>query len=369
MAKRHFLQQSHKFVAKKHPLAGRFMSEKLDGQRAYWDGGISRGMIKREVPWANNVGDYRYTGPIYSTGLWSRYGNVIHAPAWFLDFLPPFPLDGELWVDRGKHQECRKAISPLIPDDLKWEKVKFIVFDSPAYESLFYPSVIDIPNFHKEITSDCLRWIGSRGAKNLVTLETPYAATYDMLGAMGQWNKQIILLPQVLLSTNRSEAREQYEAMLSEVLRLGGEGLVTRDPLSPYVAERVHHCLKHKPFNDSEATVIGYVTGKETDKGSKLLGLMGSMIVGWNGHIFQLSGFTDSERILTSINKEMNHETPFDARKDAYEWACNNPGEITPHGIIAVNFPRGSKVTFKYRELTDDGIPKEAVYLRKREVE
>jgi DNA ligase-1 len=49
-------------------LAGWWLSEKLDGVRAYWDG----------------------------QSLISRLGNRFHAPDWFLAGLPAIPLDGEL---------------------------------------------------------------------------------------------------------------------------------------------------------------------------------------------------------------------------------------------------------------------------------
>lgn len=53
-------------------LAGWWMSEKLDGVRAYWDG----------------------------RQFFSRQGNRFHAPAWFTAALPAMPLDGELWAGR-----------------------------------------------------------------------------------------------------------------------------------------------------------------------------------------------------------------------------------------------------------------------------
>src|SRR5512146_1443494 len=49
-------------------LAGWWMSEKLDGVRAYWDG----------------------------RQFLSRLGNLYHAPDWFGEGLPAVPLDGEL---------------------------------------------------------------------------------------------------------------------------------------------------------------------------------------------------------------------------------------------------------------------------------
>ena len=57
-------------------LSGWWMSEKLDGVRAYWDG---RSLI-------------------------SRLGNPFHAPDWFLTDLPVEPLDGELWIGRKAFQ-------------------------------------------------------------------------------------------------------------------------------------------------------------------------------------------------------------------------------------------------------------------------
>lgn len=370
MAKRHFLQQSHKYKEGKHKLAGKYLSEKLDGQRCFWDGGISRGLLKSDVPYANCDKDGRYLTPPRATGLWSRYGNVIHAPDWFLDLLPKFPLDGELWCGRGLHQETRKIISPLIPNDLRWKKVKFMVFDTFHFADVFYESTIDITNFYKEFDEETYKWILRRAQQCHIHIDFYPNATFqtrlrklsDMLHSGGG---QLLLLPQVKLSRNEEEAVKEYEGHLSYIMSLGGEGLVTRCPDAPYIPERVHSCVKHKPYHDSEGTVVGYVTGRLTDKGSKLLGLMGAMEVEWRGKRFYLSGFTDAERTLGLLKDDdcyYEHE-------DAYEWAYDNPETICPDDIGAVHFPRGSKVTFKYRELTDEGIPKEAAYLRKWSVE
>ena len=50
---------------------GWYMSEKLDGIRAYWDG----------------------------TQFWSKSGKLINLPDSFKEGLPDFHLDGELWYD------------------------------------------------------------------------------------------------------------------------------------------------------------------------------------------------------------------------------------------------------------------------------
>jgi hypothetical protein len=81
------------------------------------------------------------------------------------------------------------------------------------------------------------------------------------------------------------------------------------------------------------------------------------MIVEWKGKTFQLSGFTDAERTLVDVGAE--------GCMDVHAWAVANPEAVVPNDIEAIHFPRGSQVTFKYRELTDDGIPKEASYMRR----
>jgi len=89
-------------------IAGWWMSEKLDGVRAYWDGKTFR----------------------------SRLGNEFLAPDWFTAGLPSTPLDGELWLDRKKFQ---RAVSIVRRRDRSehWRELKYLVFDAPAMESPF----------------------------------------------------------------------------------------------------------------------------------------------------------------------------------------------------------------------------------------
>lgn len=89
-------------------LAGWWMSEKLDGVRAYWNG----------------------------TTFFSRLGNRYIAPDWFTEGLPDTPLDGELWVGRGQFQ---KTVSIVRRQDAgkQWEQVRFLIFDAPSREEVF----------------------------------------------------------------------------------------------------------------------------------------------------------------------------------------------------------------------------------------
>jgi DNA ligase-1 len=80
-----------------------WMSEKLDGVRAYWDG----------------------------KQFLSRQGNLYHAPDWFVDGLPAVPLDGELWIDRKKFQRTVSIVRRQDKSDL-WNEVRFLIFDAPS---------------------------------------------------------------------------------------------------------------------------------------------------------------------------------------------------------------------------------------------
>src|SRR5437899_1961058 len=84
-------------------LSGWWMSEKLDGVRAYWDG----------------------------KQFLSRQGNLFHAPDWFIEGLPDVPLDGELWIERKKFQRTVSIVRRQDKNEL-WREVRYVVFDAPA---------------------------------------------------------------------------------------------------------------------------------------------------------------------------------------------------------------------------------------------
>jgi DNA ligase-1 len=80
-----------------------WMSEKLDGVRAYWDG----------------------------TTFVSRLGNRFHAPDWFVAGLPDTPLDGELWGGRRRFQRTISIVRRQDRSD-DWREVTYVVFDAPG---------------------------------------------------------------------------------------------------------------------------------------------------------------------------------------------------------------------------------------------
>ncbi|WFD34181.1 hypothetical protein MCUN1_001018 [Malassezia cuniculi] len=76
---------------------GWWISEKLDGVRAFWDG----------------------------SRLWSRRGREWAAPPWWLEQLPEgICLDGELWISRGTFERVSAVCRS---NDHEWTLVKYMV--------------------------------------------------------------------------------------------------------------------------------------------------------------------------------------------------------------------------------------------------
>lgn len=86
-----------------------WVSEKLDGVRAYWDG----------------------------KQLISRGGNIIQAPAWFTADFPPRPLDGELWLARQQFAQILSTVSKQQPVSSEWQQLAYYIFELPQAEGTF----------------------------------------------------------------------------------------------------------------------------------------------------------------------------------------------------------------------------------------
>ncbi len=234
-------------------LTGWWMSEKLDGVRAYWDGA-------------------RFV---------SRLGNEYHAPDWFVASLPRVPLDGELWAGRKKFQ---RAVSIARRQDRSsaWRELTYVVFDAPAAEAPFEQRL--------ELVKEQLEAHRSAHAR---------------------WHPH-----------ERCTGLDHLRAELARVEALGGEGLMMRQPGSRYEIGRSWTLRKVKTFHDAEARVIAYVGGAGRHDG-RLGSLQCDMP---DGTVFNIgTGLSDAER--------------------------NDPPPI------------GSIVTYRYQELSDDGVPRFPSYV------
>ena len=119
---------------------------------------------------------------------------------------------------------------------------------------------------------------------------------------------------------------DDLKSFLSEVEKGGGEGVVVRHPDSKYVSKRDPNSLKVKSFQDAECEVVEHHKGEGKYKNS-----FGSLTCkNDEGVMFDIgSGFSESER--------------------------KNPPAI------------GSKITYKFQELTKGGKPQFPVYVRMKE--
>ena len=98
-----------------------YMSEKLDGIRAYWDG----------------------------KELFSKNKNKIFAPSWFTKDFPPFPLDGELWTKRGDFENIQSIV--LSKQESKdWENLTYNIFEIPNANGNFKTRLDFLENYLKK---------------------------------------------------------------------------------------------------------------------------------------------------------------------------------------------------------------------------
>lgn len=238
-------------------VSGWYMSEKLDGVRAYWDG----------------------------QRLQSRRGNVFSAPGWFTEKLPPFELDGELWIARGRFEETASITSRDQPHP-GWRRITYHIFEVPNA-----PGGLDA-----------------------------------RLGRLGNYLERhsvahIRIIPQAVCRDT-----DHLMTRLMAVDAAGGEGLVLRNPNSPYETGRGPNALKAKRFDDMEGRVVGYRPGK-----GKYHGMVGALWVEIEGgkRFYIGSGLTDRER-------------------------------ATPPAV-------GSVITFRHQGFSNNGIPRFASFLRVRD--
>ena len=233
------------------------VSEKLDGVRAIWDGSTLR----------------------------FRSGKEINAPRWFVDGLPKRPLDGELWIARGKFERISGIVRKDVPDDNEWRQVRYMIFELPGAPGTFRERAEAMRKIVRQTNIPWLR-------------EIEQFSVVD---------------------------RNSLQKRMNEVVKAGGEGLMLHRADALYETGRSDTLLKMKPWEDAEAVVVGHVPGK-----GKNAGMLGALRVRTaDGREFSLgTGFTDKQR--------------------------SNPPPI------------GTTVTYRYRNLTNTGMPRFASFLRVR---
>ena len=201
------------------------VSEKLDGVRAIWDGSTLR----------------------------FRSGKEINAPRWFVDGLPKRPLDGELWIARGKFELLSGIVRKDFPDDNEWRQVRYMIFELPGAPGTFRERAEAMRKIVRQTNIPWLR-------------EIEQFSVVD---------------------------RNSLQKRMNEVVKAGGEGLMLHRADALYETGRSDTLLKMKPWEDAEAVVVGHVPGK-----GKNAGMLGALRVRTaDGREFSLgTGFTDKQR-------------------------------------------------------------------------
>lgn len=237
--------------------AGWLVSEKYDGVRALWDGQRLR----------------------------FRSGTTIAAPAWFLARLPTTPLDGELWLGRGRFDALSSLVRRAEPNDAGWRELHYMLFELPGAPGHFADRTAELARI-----STATRW------------------------------PQLQAVPQTTV-----ESRQALDDRLEAVVRAGGEGLMLHRADAPYLTGRSRVLLKLKPQQDADAIVVAHLPGQ-----GRHAGRLGALHVRLDDGIeFRLgTGFSDAQR--------------------------GDPP------------PLGSTVTFSYRGLTPQRVPRFASFLRVR---
>ncbi|MDO6460890.1 DNA ligase [Granulosicoccaceae sp. 1_MG-2023] len=202
-----------------------YFSEKYDGVRAWWDG----------------------------QNLLTRSGRVIAAPAWFTRGFPAEPLDGELWIARGRFAEVSGLVRRESPGE-GWREVSYMVFDLPAAEGDY---------------------------------ETRYAALGARVRAAANPHLQRVAQTPV-------QSLQQLQQALRDGTQAGAEGLMLQRRDAPYRHGRSDDLLKLTVERDAEARVVAHLPGK-----GKYEGAMGALLVeDGQGRRFRIgTGFSDVERV------------------------------------------------------------------------
>ena len=201
------------------------VSEKYDGVRALWNGQALR----------------------------FRSGRAVPAPTWFIAKLPQQPLDGELWLGRGRFDALSGIVRRSEPVNDEWRQIKYMIFELP-----------DAPGSFAERAERIKEIVAKKNWPQLIAVEQFRVA-------------------------NRAALKKK----LDEVVRGGGEGLMLHLAEAPYVTGRSDVLLKLKPLQDSEAEVIAHVAGK-----GKYTSMLGALRVRTpDGKVFVIgTGFTDEVR-------------------------------------------------------------------------
>jgi len=121
-----------------------YVSEKLDGIRAYWNG----------------------------HQLISKQGNIFTAPTWFIASFPTTAMDGELWIARNQFEKVSGIARTQDNQNEQWKQIKFMIFDLPESTASFEQRINKMQALVTETKSPYLQIIKQQKIPNTDALFT-----------------------------------------------------------------------------------------------------------------------------------------------------------------------------------------------------
>ena len=201
------------YKPEKHNVAGWYMSENLSGIHCFWDGGISRGILLKNIPWIQSTKFMR--GDIISTGLWSDELDSIPVQDYWLNMLPSIPLDGIIY---------------------KSDLLYFAITGSPNFREIFKTGPVIGSTCSVFSSRKILKWIKQKQREKLPHLmwvddEMTFEEELHFLDKiLDSYGSNTYLLCQRKLPLENAQQALEIE------LRKSTRGLILRDPTSKWTS-------------------------------------------------------------------------------------------------------------------------------------
>lgn len=224
---------------------GWYMSEKLDGLRAMWDGSV-----------------------IITTS--GSVPNFI--PDWFKEILPPgIAIDGEIWMGRDMFSGTNgvsgifsikpgpKASYTIEKAELKWLDISYNVFDIPNYDVIF-ESRMDILKKVVQIRTEFWPEIQKKYYDKYITNMPKVAEKIMKKECPIKFAEQILI-----------ENSQHFQEFFQTILEKKGEGLIVRKAGSKYEGKRSTSSIKFKQIDDAECKVIEIIPGTSGSKYDRVI--------------------------------------------------------------------------------------------------
>lgn len=144
----------------------------------------------------------------------------------------------------------------------------------------------------------------------------------------------VYVIPKLVLDMDTAQGKNQFKQFNRETLEAGLEGIMIKDPKSPYRCKRSHNWLKIKPVVSFDLTVVSVEMG---EPGKKYENMLGALVCQGQDNDKMItvnvgSGFSDEQRVLFWANKDQLVGQTVEILADAVTQNQN--------GTYSLRFPR-----------------------------